>query len=465
MIKNVFKSLAILFLTAILFIITLSSGIEVNASSEEEEIYVPGEVIVTLTNEQSLKFENYTEENFSEIGCIKITDLSVGSTARIKQQMRRIMMTNNLWIDPKNYHHQYKLSLSNNIDVLEAIELLQQRIDILSASPNYFIDIEEEPTQTTNNVCALYSNITVDMWVNDYLADTQWGLDQINICDAWDIEIGSYDVKVGIIDSGIIRHSDLESRLDLGLCKSFTKYDPCIDQPIHGTSVAGIIGAESNNEIGITGVCHCVSLVSLKVTDEKTGGRTEYILSAIDYAIEKNIQILNISMGAELTNLRKKIEYEAKIKEYPGLVVCAAGNDGLELELDGLAIYPASFNLDNLITVGASDVANNKADFSNYGNKYVDIFAPGVNIMTTYTNGSLCQMRQGTSFAAPFVSGVAALLLSYNPNFTAKDLKDIICAPNLDQNGNMVSSSVKNFCISGKILDAAAALNIAINWR
>ncbi|MBD5391043.1 S8 family serine peptidase [bacterium] len=110
-------------------------------------------------------------------------------------------------------------------------------------------------------------------------------------------------------------------------------------------------------------------------------------------------------------------------------------------------------------------MSDNRVSYSNYGKNYVDIFAPGDNIMTTYTNKSLCQMRQGTSFAAPFVSGVAALLLSYNSRFTAKDLKDIICAPNLDQYGNMISSPVKDMCISGKVLDAGAALKLAKNWR
>ncbi|MDE6414681.1 MAG: S8 family serine peptidase [Anaeroplasmataceae bacterium] len=475
MLKNTFKPLSILFLITIVFMVLFNFSLNAQASSEEkEEDYEPNTVLVTLTNEQSLKFETYTIENFSEIDCMDIKDLSEGSTARMKQQINesKTMTSDYLRINPDNYHHQYKLTFPEYLNVDEVIQILVEREDILSASPNYYMVMEEnESVVETNQALSLYSNIGVDMWVNDYLADTQWGLDHINICDAWDIAIGSYDIKVGVIDSGIFRHEDLDSRISKTLNKKFSKDDPCYDKAHHGTSVAGIIGAECNNEIGIAGVCHAVTLVSLKVLDQDGDGwGWERIILAIDYAIEKNIPILNMSQGLTKLTTRQIDDYEKKIKEYPGLVVCAAGKKGWEMDLDGNAVYPACFNLDNLITVGACNAFDERITNSDYSKQFVDIFAPGENIMSTYdttsnSNTTKYLSRQGTSFAAPFVTGVAALLLSYNSSFTAKDLKDIICAPNLDTYGNKVSSPVKDLCVSGKVLDAGAALALAKEWR
>lgn len=113
------------------------------------------------------------------------------------------------------------------------------------------------------------------------------------------------------------------------------------------------------------------------------------------------------------------------IEGYSGLFVCAAGNESKNNDFE--EIYPASYTLPNMITVGASTKEDVMWSGSNYGKVTVDIFAPGLDILTTFVDGT-CNYTYGTSLAAPFVAGVAALLLSEYPNMTAEQLKSTILA-------------------------------------
>ena len=199
----------------------------------------------------------------------------------------------------------------------------------------------------------------------------------------------------------------------------------------HGTSVAGVIAANRDNGIGINGVATDVKIMALRVVPNGDE-RDKDIALAIRYAVDNGAEIINMSFGKKFSPEKKWVDEAVKYaEEHDVLLVHAAGNEGSNIDVD--VKYPSNIYSDgttatNWINVGASDATMDieiAAVFSNYGKENVDVFAPGVNIISLDTNNTY-DAHNGTSLAAPVVSGVAALLLSYYPDLTAKDLKSII---------------------------------------
>jgi subtilisin family serine protease len=202
----------------------------------------------------------------------------------------------------------------------------------------------------------------------------------------------------------------------------------------HGTHVAGTIGATGNNAIGVTGVNWRTSLMSLKFLDQNNQGDTASAIAAVHYATlmrtryATNVRVLNSSWGqsgSPNSVLRNSIEAagDAGI-----LFVAASGNGnvlGQGVDNDRTPFYPASYDLDNILAVAASDSSDRLASFSNYGLKSVDIAAPGVGIRSTLPGGSYGEAN-GTSMAAPFVSGAAALIWSQLPQATVAEVRKAI---------------------------------------
>lgn len=222
----------------------------------------------------------------------------------------------------------------------------------------------------------------------------------------------------------------------------------------HGTHVAGIIGACGNNNKGVTGTCWNVKLASLRVINKGGYGYISYFMQALDFANRNNIKIVNCSLRWWLDNTyfdTTTTELNAAIEDYGGLIVCAAGNEYTNTDSDN-TVYLANSDANNIIAVGNSDANDLKASDSNYGTKTVDLFAPGENIYSTLTGGGY-GCKSGTSMAAPFVTGVAALMLSYNPTLTATEIKNIILN-NVD-----TSSSLSGLCVTGGRLNAYKALS------
>ena len=255
------------------------------------------------------------------------------------------------------------------------------------------------------------------------------GSDGVNAYEAWDIEPSSNSIRVGIMDSGIADHEDLvvEEGYDFYNENSITSDD----ESGHGTHIAGVIAAKINN-IGVSGVAPNVKIVPLQISymvdeDLIPWTYTSTVIKAISYATNlwdtpDRIDILNYSFegyGENLTVLNAA-------KNFPGLFVWCAGNDRKDLGMiEGIEDYQA----DNIITV-ASHTENGTLGTNSNSGYFVDVLAPGQSIYSTLPleiNSTGYGYMSGTSMAAPHVSAIAALILSYDRDIPSSMVKEIIC--------------------------------------
>ena len=205
--------------------------------------------------------------------------------------------------------------------------------------------------------------------------------------------------------------------------------------PLHGTHISGIIAAQRGNEKGIDGIADNVKIMTIRAVPDGDEYDKDIAL-AIKYAVDNGAKVINMSFGKEISPEKKWVDEAVKYAEMKDvLIVHAAGNDGENN--DTIGNYPSPdltalhSKASNFITVGASTDRSIDgkyiAEFSNYGKNTVDIFAPGVKIYSTAPgSGNTYKYLQGTSMAAPVVTGVAALIRSYFPALSAKQVKNVI---------------------------------------
>ena len=385
-------------------------------------------------------------------------------------------------INEDEYHQILRLTIpSGGKDkLLSTIKELEQNEAVLSASPDFTyyateitdssfnhtsnsdtLLLEDEPNQPATSKASesVVQETTIDATTsNDPQKSGQYAINLLDLPEAWSITKGYSEVKVGVLDSGISSsHEDLAANLDTSLGANFSGelLGPWMDLVGHGTHVAGIIGAVGNNGKGVTGTCWNIKLVSIKVfrLDPLTGkavGLSSSIISAINYAINNQITILNYSGGGS----GYSAAVEAAIENFKGLFICAAGNESTNTPQ-----YPAALPCKNIISVASSSNSDKLSTFSNYSPTTVDLAAPGTNILSTLPNNRYGYMS-GTSMAAPYVTGVAALLKSYNMDLSAMQIKDSIL------NGVDKIASLSGNCVTGGRLNANKALNLAkqIRW-
>jgi subtilisin family serine protease len=286
---------------------------------------------------------------------------------------------------------------------------------------------------------------TFDAVPNDPSYPSQWGLPTVGAPAAWDTTTGSSSVVVGVIDTGVqSTHEDLTSRMwtnpgeipgngiddegdgyidDVhGIDCATGSGDPS-DTNGHGTAVAGVIAAAGNNGLGVTGVAWDARIMSLRFTDASGAGTVSAAVRCIDYAI---------AHGAAITNDSWQIPYSQTLRDAivrarnaGQLFIAAAGNTGTNSDTL-LGVYPADYDLDNIISVTASDPTDALASFSTFGPLTVDLAAPGTDILSTAVGGNGYGTLSGTSLAAPFVSGAAALVLSAYPGSPYQQIVDRI---------------------------------------
>jgi cell wall-associated protease len=254
----------------------------------------------------------------------------------------------------------------------------------------------------------------------------------------------------------------------------FTKFygngDVYANDGLHGTHVSGIIAAERNNGIGIDGIADNVRIMMVRMAPEGDEHDKD-IAMGIRYAVDNGAKVINISLGKSLSPDKKMIDDAVKYAANKNvLIVQAAGNSNRNI--NGFDNFPNPKYLftdslaTNWITVGASDCNGMAASFSNYGDKIVDVFSPGVAVYSTIP-GSKYMSLDGTSMASPVVTGVAALLKSYFPKLTATQIKKIIVKsvfkPSVKTNipGTNDKVYMKKLCKSGGIINAYKAVKLA----
>jgi cell wall-associated protease len=244
--------------------------------------------------------------------------------------------------------------------------------------------------------------------------------------------------------------------------------------PDHGTHVAGIIGAERNNGFGIQGVADNVRLMVLRAVPNGDE-RDKDIANAIRYAVDNGARVINMSFGKDFSPDKSIVDEAVKYAmKKDVLIIHAAGNDALDV--DQHRHFPERKYLDKSgeaeawIEVAASGFKNDAslvAGFSNYGQKSIDVFAPGVNIYSTVP-GSLYDFHDGTSMAAPLVSGLAALIREYYPLLTANQVKEIILksVTKVIQPVRIKGKTVllSDLCITGGVINAYNAVVLADHY-
>ncbi len=288
-----------------------------------------------------------------------------------------------------------------------------------------------------------------------------------DVSDAWSVTQGSPDTVIAILDTGVdLSHPDLTASFwsnpgetaangidddGNGYVDDMVGYDFLANDPSpqddtvgHGSHVAGIAGAAANNSIGGAGVCPACKLMILRAGNDDGFPRTSEV-DAIVYAVENGADVINMSLGGPVWS---KIEREALA--WAGnsgvLVVVSAGNESRDNDQliwtqrgPVAPSFPASYDLPNIISVAASndldqygyftgcDAAGGgaKCSFTNWGHTSTDLAAPGVDIFSTYLSGGYATLN-GTSMAAPFVTGVAALVISNHPGYTPQQTRNAI---------------------------------------
>jgi subtilisin family serine protease len=297
--------------------------------------------------------------------------------------------------------------------------------------------------------------VRADALPNDPGLDLLWGLRNsgqtggltgadIEAGPAWDVETGSPEIIVAILDTGAdYTHPDLAAniwtnpgeiagnRIDddgNGFVDDVHGYDfynrdgDPMDDTGHGTHVAGTIGAVGNNGIGITGVAWSVRLMPLKFLGLDGSGPTSAAIECVDYALGMGAHVLNNSWGGAGFSALLEIAIESANQQGVPFVA-AAGNDGISL--DQVAHYPASYDIPNVIAVASTTHQDIISSFSNFGATTVHLAAPGSSIWSTSPGGAY-GYESGTSMAAPHVSGALALLRSEFPDMPGAQLKTVL---------------------------------------
>ena len=393
----------------------------------------------------NIAFSQYYDKQASVVSNTngKVTLLQEGSFFTLNNQIVTVKLQDNKTIpsDIKviraNILGYYDIEVPNNISYEDYMKYLK--------SLQLFSVIEY-------NAIGKYNE---EIKSNDSSIDKQWYLSRINIFNAWKFSFGDENIKIGVLDSGLDwAHKDiglgrdsyqnvyLNPNEDLWKDNNNPSTGDYIDNDrngfiddlkgwnfitqsndvrttnSHGTQVSGIISAKTNNAEGIAGIVGGNKKKGVQVIPVCVGifaPESSILDDAIIYAVNSGVRIIQFSLSVLKTDaIEKAIDY-AKQKNV--LIICASGNDS-----SNNLSYPSSNEY--VIAVGGIDRNNRRAPFSNYGNN-LSVVAPGIDIFSTGLNNTYLS-SDGTSFAAPQVSGVAALILSVNPDLTAKQVADII---------------------------------------
>ena len=355
------------------------------------------------------------------------------------------------------------VEIGSKDDIDEVIRELEKDPNVEYVQPNYKLSINSVPTDAMFTYQWGLSNSGQEVNAQNGRS----GVD-INAVNAFNLTQGSPSVVIGVLDTGIdINHPDLQNSIYINTAEAngiagvdddgngyiddingwdFVNGDNTIydDSALdyHGTHVSGILAAAANST-GIVGIAPNVKLMPLKFISGNWGYTCD-IIDAIEYAMAKGVKIMNCSFGGTDDNfVLKDTMVNSGI-----LFICAAGNRGTDVSAS--PVYPACFNIPNVLSVASIDSKGVLSPYSSYGNK-IHVAAPGVNILSTTPNNTYDYLT-GTSAAVPYVTGIAALLKSYLPNITIGEIASRI------KNNVVPCTNLAGKVSTGGRVDAFAAL-------
>lgn len=382
----------------------------------------------------------------------------IKSTLNAELEMHLTLIDAEVW-NVKGHSMNEVITMFSGHHAIEYIEP-----DIVYPLPSY--QIEGEPFG--GDLGSILSGIIP----NDPQFNQQWALRNtgqsggvvgadIKATEAWEMTTGSDEVIVAILDTGIAyNHPDLNANMWQDANGFYgrnyaggNQNDPN-DTNGHGTHVAGTVGAVTNNGVGVAGVAWNVKLMALRVCGN-TGCTNSATIAGLGFAVENGAQISNNSYGGP-GFVQSSFNSIQAARNAGHLFVAAAGNGaggGAGTNNDNIPQYPATYQLDNIISVGNSTRQDIRNPNSMYGPNTVHLFAPGTAIRSTIPGNTYANLS-GTSMASPHVAGVAALVLAGNPTADYTFIKERILE------GVDVLPAFDNFCITGGRLNAANAVLI-----
>jgi subtilisin family serine protease len=320
----------------------------------------------------------------------------------------------------------YSVRTAAGVSVTETLAMLRRNADIELARPDYrarLADVPNDPYFLNYQYNLRNRGGILDI-SPDIQPQTTAGAD-IKATTAWDVTKGGAETIIAIVDTGVdMTHPELVSKLVSSGHDFANNDDDATDDVWHGTHVAGIAAADTNNAVGIAGVAWNCRILPVKVTDATGDGFYSWIIDGIIWAADHGADVINVSLGGNYPD--PFLEDACKYAHDKGaVVVAAAGNDGI-----ALVLYPAAYDA-YVLAVAASDYNDEIANFSSFGPE-VDVAAPGVWILAPAPqwyvgDGFLPYLfGSGTSMAAPHVAGLAALIKSVKPDLSVDDIMKLI---------------------------------------
>ncbi|MET7735458.1 type VII secretion-associated serine protease mycosin [Streptomyces sp. NPDC005402] len=288
---------------------------------------------------------------------------------------------------------------------------------------------------------------------SDIIKGTPWSLQRIVLDQLWQSTKGK-NVKVAVIDTGV---DTVNAQLKGGAVANGKDYlhpggNGRTDKVGHGTKVAGIIAARKLDGTGFVGLAPEATIIPIRQNDDQGSGNVGTMIQAIKYAADAGAKVINISQDTASkmdptvdARFRQAVEYAQD--KHDALIVAAAGNDGADGKIK--ETYPAAYP--GVLAVAASDRNNARAPFSQSG-PFVGVAAPGIDMVSTVPVGGNC-VDQGTSFAAPYVSGVAALIRAKHPDWSYKQV-----ITQIEQTADRTKAGRDDF-VGWGVVDPAAAVN------
>jgi len=320
----------------------------------------------------------------------------------------------------------YKYRVPESLTVEQIVEALRQNPDVEYAEPNYIARIASTPNDTYFKVQYALSNTGQKIGSTGPSGTSG---DDIKAASAWDETKGTAEVTIAIVDTGVdLVHPDLKAKIKSAGRDFVNNDNDATDDNGHGTMVAGIAAADTNNNAGIAGVAWNCKILPVKVIAADGDGFYDDIVSGVRWAVDNGASVINMSIGGEeaADTMRDAVKYAHDKK----VVVCAAaGNNGTAV------VYPAAYDA-FVLAVAATDYNDARPSWSNPGPQ-VDVAAPGTRIacpVPTWfwaANGGSSSdepyaFADGTSMATPHAAGLAALIKGLKPSLAADSVMDVI---------------------------------------